>query len=470
MIGLHLIVVWPQINKVLPDIKDYIIASNGHIVQSFEIFPNAKDAVAFVQKLYEQNEYEQNRMNKKKDDVLKNISKGVSILVFTMEDGIALFDENRKRYYYPSIRSFKQSLREYIMMQILNQDLSIELFETIHMSDDRMEFDHDILAVRWLRSKANHNSIRIGIVGAGCAASFHAKALEKDNRVQTYIYDIRDDVACSFAIQHNCKMATSFDSLFKTVEAVIVATPPKSHCSIVHDAIDNGVHVLCEKPMAISFQEASKMYAKSRVSGLVCAVGFNYRFFNISNIILDRTIVAPPAQIHIAIKRLFRENYGTGGEGVLSDLGIHLIDYVMYLCNQKIDSETCEVSMKYKNGLDYDTIVKGKTELGVDFTITMARTKQKCDVGFSIIVVGEKNSLSYDAKSCNRYTITEGKKQRIYHLNENCDTADFFDFTDSISRQDAAWVNMIMGLGSQKVASFYDGLVSQKYLDGFLNN
>lgn len=355
-------------------------------------------------------------------------------------------------------------------MQMMNHNFSTEFFETIHMSDDGVEFDHDILAVRWLRSKTNQNSIRIGIVGAGCAATFHAKALEKDNRVQSYIYDINDDIACSFANQHNCRMATSLDSLFKSVEAVIVATPPKSHCSIVHAAIDNGVHVLCEKPMAISFQEASKMYAKSRVSGLVCAVGFNYRFFNISNIILDRTIVAPPAQIHIAIRRLFRENYGIDGDGVLSDLGIHLIDYVMYLCNQKIDPESCEVSMKYKNGLDYDTIVKGKTKQGVDFTITMARTKQKCDVGFSIIVVGEKNSLSYDAKSCNQYTITEGKKQRVYHLNENCNTADFFDFTDSISRQDAAWVNMIMGVGSQKVASFYDGLVSQKYLDCFLKN
>lgn len=46
-------------------------------------------------------------------------------------------------------------------------------------------------------------------------------------------------------------------------------------------------------------------------------------------------------------------------------------------------------------------------------------------------------------------------------------TSDFFDFSESILKQDKEWLNAIMGIQSEKIASFYDGYQAQVILDNF---
>ena len=60
-------------------------------------------------------------------------------------------------------------------------------------------------------------------------------------------------------------------------------------------------------------------------------IGFNYRFFDISEILKNQTQRGEINKINIMIKRLFRNEWHNKENGVLSDLGIHLIDYITYL-------------------------------------------------------------------------------------------------------------------------------------------
>ena len=281
MRDIHLIVIWPQVKHLLTDIINYIISSHGVIANSFNIFPNQVEINNFIQKLYDQSDYERNRMNKKINGVLNNISKGISVIIFSIDSGsdIVIPDSISNR----SILDFKQSIRDFIMNNI-NPDNSIDSFETIHMTNNRTEFCHDILAVRWLQRKTNPNPIKIGIIGAGVAASLHAKALSNIPYVEKYVYDINKDISLSFAQKYNFQSITDINQMYEMVDAIVIATPSNTHYEIFSNAIDKGKHVLCEKPMAFSLSDASKMFDKSASSGLVCAIGFNYRFFDITHI------------------------------------------------------------------------------------------------------------------------------------------------------------------------------------------
>ena len=74
---------------------------------------------------------------------------------------------------------------------------------------------------------------------------------------------------------------------------------------------------------------------ESKRRNLTCAIGFNYRFFEITEILQKTNQIGKICDIDIAIKRLFRNDWHNKENGVLADLGIHLIDYIMYYVVRK---------------------------------------------------------------------------------------------------------------------------------------
>lgn len=313
--------------------------------------------------------------------------------------------------------------------------------------------------------------LQIGIIGAGYAATMHAKALALINpNISICIYDIQSEVAHNFAKEHGCLLATSMEDLYNNVDAVIIATPSSTHYKLVMEAMEREKHVLCEKPMASAASEAYDMFALSQVKNLICAIGFNYRFFEISNILGETVDLGEKKQIYILINRLFRKDKRNIENGVLSDLGIHLIDYITYICNQDIDMDSCKVWMKCAKEGDYDTTICGKTEYGISFKIAVARIKEHSDVCFNINIVGTNGCFKYDSRQETIYTIKQKHNTQVSRFEKSLETSDFFDFTDSILRQDEEWINAILGGSIIKLATFKDGLKSQAALDNFLKN
>ena len=103
--------------------------------------------------------------------------------------------------------------------------------------------------------------------------------------------------------------------------------------------------------------------------------------------------------------------------------------------------------MKYQEDWDYYAQVFGETEGGILFELVAARTEDLDEVGFRMEIDGEKNMLRFDSR----------KEQ-----------GDFFDFSDSIQKQDHAWMQAI-SLGSRgALASFDHGLYVQNVLAYFL--
>lgn len=138
----------------------------------------------------------------------------------------------------------------------------------------------------------SNNILKIGIIGAGFAAGVHSKALKSiDCSIRQYIFDVNGEVAKRFSDEYDCKVVKTLDDLFDSVDAVIIATPVWTHSDLVRKALNHNKHILCEKPMAQSCAEAKEMCNLAEITNVICAVGFNYRFFDITKS-LQNEIVA----------------------------------------------------------------------------------------------------------------------------------------------------------------------------------
>jgi len=88
------------------------------------------------------------------------------------------------------------------------------------------------------------------------------------------------------------------------VEAVVIATPNKSHYPLTMQALEAGLHVFCEKPLALNVAQAAEMTQKAQETGLKCAAGFTYRFMPTARYLkrlLDEGYIGPTLPFESAL-------------------------------------------------------------------------------------------------------------------------------------------------------------------------
>lgn len=133
------------------------------------------------------------------------------------------------------------------------------------------------------------DSINIGLVGAGFMGKAHSNAWLRvadffDVPLTPHLHSVcgRDEAeVTAFARRfHWQNEVTSWEQLIdaKDIHAVDICTPNNLHLPVTLAAADAGKHILCEKPMARSTEEAEKMYDAVTRAGVVHMMIFNYRF------------------------------------------------------------------------------------------------------------------------------------------------------------------------------------------------
>ena len=123
------------------------------------------------------------------------------------------------------------------------------------------------------------NKVRLGIIGVGGMGGNHARNViaEKITGVElTAVADVAPDVAQKFPGQ---KAFSSGEDLIKsgTVDAILIATPHYSHTPLGIAALQNGLHVLVEKPISVHKADCERLIAAHGDKKLVFAAMFNQR-------------------------------------------------------------------------------------------------------------------------------------------------------------------------------------------------
>ncbi|MBD3336157.1 MAG: gfo/Idh/MocA family oxidoreductase [Candidatus Eisenbacteria bacterium] len=117
------------------------------------------------------------------------------------------------------------------------------------------------------------------VIGAGHLGTFHARLYAKQSPAQLVaVVDIVPERAEALARETGAEAHTTLDSVLARVGAVTVATPTTTHHDIVLRCLEAGCHVLVEKPIASTGEEAQRMVRAARERGLVLAVGHTERF------------------------------------------------------------------------------------------------------------------------------------------------------------------------------------------------
>jgi predicted dehydrogenase len=124
------------------------------------------------------------------------------------------------------------------------------------------------------------NKIRMGIAGVGGMGMGHCKIIQEIPETRlTAVSDINESAAEKAGKDFNVRCFTDYKELIKSglVDAIIVATPHYFHPEISIFAMKNGLHVLSEKPIAVSISEADKMVAAAKKTGKILSVMYQKR-------------------------------------------------------------------------------------------------------------------------------------------------------------------------------------------------
>src|SRR5690625_3207362 len=187
--------------------------------------------------------------------------------------------------------------------------------------------------------------LKMGIIGVGgIAQDRHIPAYQalSDKVEITAIQDLKITKAKEVAKKFNIPYVFSnYEELFAAVDAVTICTPNKFHAEISIAALEAGVHVLCEKPMAMTVTECETMLAASKKSGKLLSVAYHYRYTEAAKVAkaaVKSGEVGDPRVTRVqALRRRKVPGWGVftnkelQGGGSLIDYGCHLIDLSLWL-------------------------------------------------------------------------------------------------------------------------------------------
>lgn len=171
--------------------------------------------------------------------------------------------------------------------------------------------------------------LRLGVVGAGVFGRYHALKAAADAR-SSFVgcFDPDQDRARAVAAEAGGGAFTDLGALIAASEAIIVASPTRSHAAAAIAALEAGRPVLVEKPIAATLAEADAMTEAAAARGLVLQIGHLERFSAVRAAIAK--VIERPLFIEAVRIAPFRPR-GTD-VSVMLDLMIHDIDLALSLC------------------------------------------------------------------------------------------------------------------------------------------
>lgn len=179
--------------------------------------------------------------------------------------------------------------------------------------------------------------LRTAVIGVGHLGKQHARihaTLAGEGRSQfVSVCDIDDARANEIAQQHNARAVANWQTLIGSVDAVSLAVPTESHCEIGCALLEAGIHVLVEKPIAPTLDEADRMIAAAKQSGAILQVGHAERF-NPAMIALRPHVRSP---VYFEIHRIGQFTARSLDIDVVLDLMIHDLDIVQWLVGGDVE-------------------------------------------------------------------------------------------------------------------------------------
>lgn len=294
---------------------------------------------------------------------------------------------------------------------------------------------------------------KCAVVGVGYLGRFHAqKYAAIDSAELVAVVDIDEQAARRSAEDCGCRALTDYRDVIGEVEAVSIAVPTVRHYDIARDFLDAGVHVLLEKPIASTLDEARALTRLARERGVVFQIGHLERFnaafmdlggFKLNPLFIESHRVAP-----------FKPR-GTDVNVVL-DLMIHDIDLILGMVNSPVRSLAANGTPVLSDELD---IVNARLEFdnGCVANVTSSRVSVKSERRMRIFQ--PEAYISIDFQNCGLAVHRIGDREMFPGVPEILREESSFEQNDALRREIEAFIASVRD-GAPVVVSGEDGLLA----------
>lgn len=335
---------------------------------------------------------------------------------------------------------------------------------------------------------------KIGVVGLGSISNHHLNAYKNNPACEIYaLCDVNEQRAKEKAEKYGAaKVYTDFKAMCNDadVDAVSICTWNNTHAELSIAALEAGKHVLVEKPLCKTVEEALKIQQAVERTGKLLQVGFVRRFG--TNAQIAKTFIdgGDLGEIYYAkascLRRLgnpggwFADKERSGG-GPLIDLGVHVIDLCWYLMGKpkvksvsgntynKLGNRSNVKNLKYYKAADYDASSNTVEDLAnamirfengasllVDVSFTLHASKNEV----AVKLFGEKGGVELEPELL---LVTE-KHDTILNMTPQV-TQPSFDVEKAFQAEVDHFIECI-GTGVSPVSPVTDGVEMMKILSG----
>lgn len=278
--------------------------------------------------------------------------------------------------------------------------------------------------------QATKKQLRIGLLGFGAMGKTHLYSVRNlplfygDLPFEARVYGV-----CTTSMEKSTRVAKEFDIPFATddpdaliqnpnIDVIDICTPNIHHFDALKKAIAAGKHILCEKPLCISPEEAREICALPRRDGMICGMVFNNRWLSatmrakqlIEEGRLGRILSFHAEYLHSSATDTqknagWKQDRDVCGGGVLFDLGSHVIDLLSHLCGRFTEvSGMAQIAYPTRKGRDGSTwqtnadesfYMLCKTEDGAHGTLQVGKLQVGTSDELSFSIYGEKGALRF---------------------------------------------------------------------------
>ncbi|MFC4811453.1 Gfo/Idh/MocA family protein [Paenibacillus sp. GCM10023250] len=319
-----------------------------------------------------------------------------------------------------------------------------------------------------------NGKLRVGVIGAGSISGLHLEAYKRcpDAEIAA-ICDLNGERAQAAADKYGAaRTYTDYRELLADpgIDAVSVCTWNNTHAEISIAALEAGKHVLCEKPMTRTVEDAERVREAVRRSGKVLQVGFVRRYAGSVDVLKRFIDAGELGEIYYAkascLRRLgnpggwFSDKERSGG-GPLIDLGVHIIDICWYLMGRpkvvsvsgntynRLGNRAHIQNLSFYKAADYDASrndvedaanavirFENGASLMVDVSFTLHAAKDE----LYIKLYGDKGGAEVEPA----LLVMSEKHDTIVNVTPQIDNSSF-DATEAFGREIAHFVNSSLG-------------------------
>ena len=259
---------------------------------------------------------------------------------------------------------------------------------------------------RWLRV------VRIGVIGSGKWGENHLKDLSKIS--SCHLVGLADVDERKKELADRCGVAffKDYKEMLPHVDAVTIVTPTTTHYEIAKNCLQQGKHVLVEKPLCFDHQQAQELVDLAKNMKAVLSVGYVFRFNPLMSRV--RELLPEIGDIHYIHGRYVHSTVPPRKDsGVIFNLAVHLIDFLNVLLPQspkKIYASNSYIISKHNEDSSFVTVDYGNFSAHLE--MSCCHPLKKRDMW--IIGSKEKVYLDFLDQVIERHplTVSEDKTER----------------------------------------------------------